>query len=155
MDPFNGSNFTFWALKMKMYLMSKGLWAAVNGGSLVTALQEQQAHAAIVLNLSDTQLMHVINSDTARGAWEALAQVHRTKDMASRLWLKEKFASFKYTAVDMSAHVMELGQLVLEMKGADCGPSEEDMCATMLRSLPSSYESLVQAFRMSVTTFSF
>lgn len=75
--------------------------------------------------------------------------------MASRLWLKEKFASFKYTATDMSAHVMELERLVLEMNGAECRPSEEDVCATMLRSLPASYESLVQAFRMSVTTFSF
>uniref|UniRef100_A0AAV1UN22 GAG-pre-integrase domain-containing protein n=1 Tax=Peronospora matthiolae TaxID=2874970 RepID=A0AAV1UN22_9STRA len=50
---------------------------------------------------------------------------------------------------------MELEQLVLKVNGAECGPSEEDKCATMLRSLPASYESLVQAFCMSVTTFSF
>ena len=53
MEPFDGTNFTLWAFKMKMYLMSKGLWEAVNGGEIVTAMQEQQAHAAIVLNLSD------------------------------------------------------------------------------------------------------
>ena len=53
----------------------------------------------------------------------------------------------------MSTHVMELERLVLEMNGAECGPSEEDVCATMLRSLPASYKSLVQAFRMSVTQF--
>ena len=55
----------------------------------------------------------------------------------------------------MTAHVMELERLVMEMNGAECGPSEEDACAIMLRSLPASYESLVQEFRMSVTTFSF
>nr|CCA21915.1 AlNc14C138G7146 [Albugo laibachii Nc14] len=55
----------------------------------------------------------------------------------------------------MSAHVMELERLVMEMNGADCVLSEKDMCATMLRSLPASYESLVQAFRMSVARFSF
>uniref|UniRef100_A0AAV1T9P9 CCHC-type domain-containing protein n=1 Tax=Peronospora matthiolae TaxID=2874970 RepID=A0AAV1T9P9_9STRA len=75
--------------------------------------------------------------------------------MASRLWLKKKFASFKHTASDMTSHVMELEQLVLKMNEAECGLSEEDMCATMLRSLPISCESLVQAFRISVTTFSF
>ena len=154
MEPFNGTNYTLWAFKMKMYLMSKGLWEAVDGGVATTA-QKQQAHAAIVLNLSDTQLMHVVRTDNARDAWIALARVHRTHDMASRLWLKEKFASFKYTAKDMSAHVMELEELVLKMNGAECGPSEEDVCATLLRSLPASYESLVQAFRMSVTEFSF
>ena len=73
--------------------------------------------------------------------------------MASRLWLKEKFASYKYTAKDISTLVMELERLVFEMNGAECGPSEEDVCATMLRSLPASYYSLVQAFRMSVTQF--
>ncbi|KAJ8517174.1 hypothetical protein ON010_g18358 [Phytophthora cinnamomi] len=50
--------------------------------------------------------------------------------------------------------VMELETLVLKMRNANCGPSEEDVCATKLRSLRASYESLVQAFRMSMTTFS-
>ena len=154
LEPFNGTNYTLWAFKMKMYLMSKGLWEAVDGGS-TTAAKEKQAHAAIVLNLSDTQLMHVVRTESARDAWIALAQIHRTQDMANRLWLKEKFATFKYTTANMSAHVMELQQLVLEMNGAECGPCEEDVCATMLRSLPASYESLVQAFRMSVSRFSF
>ena len=99
--------------------------------------------------------MHVITTSSAREAWGALAQVYRTEDMASRLWLKEKFATFKYTAPDMSAHVLELERLVLDMNGASCGPSEEDTCATLLRSLPVQYESLVQSFRMSVTQFSF
>ena len=107
LEPLNGTNYTLWAFKMKMYLMSKGLWEAVDGGS-TTAAKEQQAHAAIVLNLSDAQLMHVVRTESAREAWIALAQIHRTQDMAKRLWLKEKFATFKYTAADMSAHVMEL-----------------------------------------------
>uniref|UniRef100_A0AAV1VJU0 CCHC-type domain-containing protein n=1 Tax=Peronospora matthiolae TaxID=2874970 RepID=A0AAV1VJU0_9STRA len=75
--------------------------------------------------------------------------------MANRLWLKEKFASFKYAASSMSGHVMEMEDLVMKMKRANCGPSEEDVCAVLLRSLPSSFESLVQAFRMSVASFSF
>ena len=41
------------------------------------------------------------------------------------------------------------------MNGASCGLSEGDTCATLLRSLLAQYESLVQAFRMSVTEFSF
>lgn len=75
--------------------------------------------------------------------------------MVNRLWLKEKFASFKYTAWNISGHVTETEDLVIKMKGADCGPSEEDVCAVMLRSLPTSYESLVKAFCMSVSSFDF
>ena len=59
--------------------------------------------------------MHVITSTTARDAWGGLAQFYHTQDMASRLWLKERFSSFKYTATTMSAHVTELERLVLDM----------------------------------------
>ena len=140
---------------MKMYLMSKGLWGAVSGEELVSTAKEQQAHAAIVLNLSDGQLIHVINAASARDAWGSLAKFHATQDMANRLWLKEKFAAFKYTASSISGHVTELEDIVMKMNNASCGPSEEDVCAVMLRSLPPSYESLVQAFRMSITSFNF
>ena len=154
-EPFDGSNYGLWSFKMKMLLVSKGLWTAVSRAEAVTATKEQQAHAAIVLNLADSQLMHVIGSETATDAWGRLAKFHATQDMASRLWLKEKFASFKYTASSMSGHVTELEELVMKMKSASCGPSEEDICAVMLRSLPPSYDSLVQAFRMAVTSFRF
>lgn len=56
---------------------------------IITAEKEHQAHAAIVFNLSDTQLMHVVRTENMRGAWIALARVHRTQYMASRLWLEE------------------------------------------------------------------
>lgn len=154
-EPFDGSNYALWSYKMKMSLMSKGLWGAVSGEGAPNAVKEQQAHAAIALNLSDSQLMHVIDATSATEAWGRLARFHHTQDMANRLWLKEKFASFKYTASNMSGHVMELEDLVMKMRSANCAPSEEDICAVMLRSLPASYESLVQAFRMSITSFEF
>ena len=152
---FDGTNYPLWALKIKMYLVSKKLWKAVDATSGVSEAKEQQAHAAIVTSLSDNQLMHVITTSSALKAWVALVQVHRTQDMASRLWLQEIFPTFKCTAPDMSAHVLELERLMLDMNGVSCGPSEEDTCATLLQILPAQYESFVQAFRMSVTQFSF
>ena len=55
---------------MKMYLVSKELWEAVDSTSSVIEAKEQQARATIVLNLSGTQLMHVITTSSAREAWE-------------------------------------------------------------------------------------
>lgn len=92
---------------MKIFLMSKGLWEAGAGGPGVTAIKEKQAHAAIVLNLSDSPLMHVIRTSSAQEVWTALDRFHRMQDMASRLWLKEKFASFNHTATDMNSDVTE------------------------------------------------
>ena len=37
MEPFDGTNYTLWKFKMKMFLMSKGLWEDVDGSAPVTA----------------------------------------------------------------------------------------------------------------------
>ena len=60
-------------------------------------------------------MMHVIGSKTARDAWGKLPMFHRTLDMEYRLWLNEKFSSFKYTASSISSHVAELEELVLKI----------------------------------------
>ncbi|KAE8891950.1 hypothetical protein PF005_g7760 [Phytophthora fragariae] len=39
-EAFDGSNYALWSYKMKMYLMSKGLWGAVSGEGDVTAVKE-------------------------------------------------------------------------------------------------------------------
>ena len=70
-------------------------------------------HEAIVLNLANSQLLHVIGAETARAAWGNRASFHYTQGMANRLWLTEKFASFKYNASSISAHVTELEELEL------------------------------------------
>ena len=54
LEPFDGTNYSLWSFNMEMYLISKGLWEAVDGATPVTAEKEQQAHAVIVLNLNDS-----------------------------------------------------------------------------------------------------
>ena len=68
----------------------QGTMGGCGKATLVTAEKEQQAHAAIIRNLSDSQLMHVITATTAGDAWGGLAKFHHTQDMASRLWIKEQ-----------------------------------------------------------------
>ena len=114
-EPFDGSSYTLWSFKMKMLLVSKGLWNAIFGEEAVTIAKEQQAHAAIVLSMADSQLMHVITARYAWDAWGKLAMFHRTQDMANRLWLKEKVSSFKYTASSISSHDTEFKELVLKI----------------------------------------
>ena len=99
--------------------------------------------------------MHVISLETATDAWGKLAIFHRMQVRAHRLWLKEKFASFRCTSSSICGLVMALEDLVMKMQNANCGPSEDDICLMTLRSLPPSYESLVQAFRMEVISFKF
>ncbi|GAB9477250.1 reverse transcriptase, partial [Globisporangium polare] len=140
---------------MMMYLRSRGLWGQVEGSAPADPALMEKAHAAIVLGLTDSQVLHVIATTTAAEAWGVLQRLNESKDMASRMWLKEKFSTFRYTASSMEKHFEELEALVLQMGGAGCRPDEDDVCATLLRSLPASFEGLVQAFRMSVTKFAY
>uniref|UniRef100_A0AAV1UE33 DUF4219 domain-containing protein n=1 Tax=Peronospora matthiolae TaxID=2874970 RepID=A0AAV1UE33_9STRA len=154
-DKFDGSNYQLWSFKMMMYLWSRGLWGQVDGRSPPDRALMEQAHAAIVLSLTDSQVLHVITTATAMDAWNTLQRLNESKDMASRMWLREKFSTFRYTASSMEKHFEELEAFVLQMGGAGCLPDEEDVCATLLRSLPASFEGLVQAFRMSVGKFTY
>ena len=60
---------------MKMYMMSKGSWGVLEGEETTSAAKKQQAHALIVLNLSESQSMHVIDSATAREAWRKVGAI--------------------------------------------------------------------------------
>jgi len=154
-DKFDGTNYPLWSFKMKMFLRSRGLWGQVDGSAPPDLGLMEQAHAAIVLSLTDPQVLHVIATTTAGEAWATLKGLNESKDMASRMWLKEKFSTYRYTSSTMEKHIEELEALVLQMGGAGCRPEEEDICATLLRSLPASFEGLVQAFRMSVMEFTY
>ena len=74
-----------------------------------------------------------------------LKNFHQSRDVASRMWFREQFASFKFASRNMEAHVGELEALVMRMESAGCPVNPEDVCATLLRSLPPSYDGLVQA----------
>ena len=154
-DKFDGTNYPLWSFKMKMYLRSRGLWGQVDGSAPLDLSLMEQAHAAIVLSLTDSQVLHVVATTTAVEAWAVLRGMNESRDMASRMWLKEKFATFRFTTSTMEKHFEELEALVLQMGSAGCRPDEDDLCATLLRSLPSSFDGLVQAFRMSVGKFTY
>ena len=79
MDKFIGTNYNLWSIKMKMYLQSKNLWQCVENPKFETAedvIMSQKAHAAIVLSLDDTQLLHVASAANANEAWGGLASYH-------------------------------------------------------------------------------
>ena len=111
----------------------QGLMEIVSSIDVLDPLKEQQAHAAIKLNLSVMQIMHVIDTTNARDAWGRLTKFHRTQDMANRLYLNEKFALFKYTVLSISGHATELEDFLMKMTRTGCVPSEDDVRAVVLR----------------------
>ena len=137
---------------MKIYLMLKGLWDTVASGSGVTATEEQQAHAVIVLNLSESLLMQGVHTISAQESWTVLPRYYHTQDMASRLWLMRSLrhsiqGDGHQSARDTDSPTRD-GNEKIQLRS-----KWEDVCSTMIRSLAASYESLVQAFRLRAARF--
>jgi hypothetical protein len=147
---FDGTNYQLWSFKMRMLLTAKGLWGQVDGTAKEDTDKKDQAQAIIVLRLEDNQLIHVMRARTPSEVWKILEKLNMKKDMSTKLWLKEKYATYRYTQGSIGKHLEELEKLVLDMEMAGCVPDEQDICATLIRSLPPAYESLVQAVRFSL-----
>ena len=142
-----------WALKMEMYLKGKELWGAVAEDMPINEENKhkiQKAHSVIVLHLEDSQLLHVVHSKSAKQAWITLANLNNTDDMSTKMYLKERFSSFKYESGTMKELLQKFEELLVEMVVAKCTPEESDVVACLLRSLPSEYDALVQALRLSI-----
>ena len=155
-EKLDGTNYKMWSFKMKTVLMSKNLWACIENPTHETPTEMmQKAYAEIIIRISDSQILHVMTATSPQEVWMVLQKIHANKDIASKMWLKEKFMTFRYNSPSMEKHIEELESLVMSMSGAGCKPDEDDICMVLLRSLPAKYESLVQAHRMSVTTLSF
>lgn len=78
-EKLNSNNYKLWVFRVKHYLC-RGLWEYVqNPPEDPTAAEEvADSHAlvAIVLSLSDDQIVHVINANNSAEAWESLRAVY-------------------------------------------------------------------------------
>ena len=81
--------------------------------------------------------------------------LNERNDISRRMQLKENDATFKFTSTSAQEHISKLEMLILDMESAGCRPDEEDLSLTLLRSLPSKYDNMVQAIRMSELKLNF
>lgn len=103
-DKFDGTSYQLWGFKMKMNLRSRGLWGQVDGSLTQDPSLMEQAHVAIVLSLADSQVLHVVTTTTTAKTWMVLLWMNNSRDMESRMWLKEKFAAFRFSESTMEKH---------------------------------------------------
>uniref|UniRef100_A0A5S6QLX5 CCHC-type domain-containing protein n=1 Tax=Trichuris muris TaxID=70415 RepID=A0A5S6QLX5_TRIMR len=146
----NGSNYQIWKLKMKVLLMKDGLWDVVNHVKPEPTPQgwyqrECKAIAAICLTVEDDQLLHLMQHETAREMWQALQRLHERSSIGSRLYLKRKLYSMRFTHGSMQAHLNAMLEIVAQLRGMGKNVEDDDLVAVMLCSLPDSYSALITA----------
>ena len=158
-DKFDGSNFHLWKFKMQMALEDKDLWDIVSGGEVEptgegtteASVQKfrkraRKALATICLSLSDSQLSLVRSANTAKDAWSKLENHYEVKSLANKLFLRKKYFTASMSEGDtMMEHINKMRSLAEQMASVGAQVSEEDQVATLLCSLPDSYDNLIVA----------
>lgn len=146
----NNSNYFVWKFKIQLLLTKEGSWDCVTKTKPLTAgddwdKKDGQGYATIGLNVDDEQLIHIRNAKTAKEAWDALKMYHEKSTPNSSVRCMKQIMRMRLPeGGDMETHLARINELFQQMLdlGSEINP-EDWKAATMLGSLPDSYDSLV------------
>lgn len=148
----NGDNYFNWKFKMEMLMKEKGVWKAIKDTAPepVTSewtVMDEKALTTIALNVEDDQIPHIRNSVTAKFAWNALKEFHEKDTPSNRVYLFRTIMSQRLEeGGNVEAHVAKMNELYQKLLAlSDEIKPEFFMSATLLGSLPSSYDSMILA----------
>ena len=99
-----------------------------------------------VFSISDTQLSLVRSANTAGEAWSKLENHYEVKSLANKLFLRKRYFTATMSENDtMMVGINKMRCLAEQMASVGAQVSEEDQVATLLCSLPDSYNNLIVA----------
>ena len=107
-------------------------------------LKNLKAYSTLVLSMDESVAHLIINCDEdAKEVWSHLLSHYERKTMASKLALKQKFIAMKLVDGESFAEYSEnIRQIAGQLKSMGSPPTEDDLLATLLHGLPSSYEGI-------------
>lgn len=143
-DKLNGENFNIWKFKIKLFLVHKECWSAIEASSTVTSSVDQKALAIIGLAIKDDQIVHVQNSKTAKEAWDALHEVYEDSGTASKVMLQDQLMTTKLASGEsVKGHIGKLRSIVSKLSTISVVISDDQYVIILLRSLPQEFDQLV------------
>eukprot|EP00253_Pinus_taeda_P023743 PITA_23743 len=162
-EKFNGHSFELWKLKMEDLLVDKDQWIAVDPGTKLTEVTDeewkkldQKVKSTIRLCVSDSILLNVSGEATAKALWEKLGTLYQSKSLVNKLFLQKKLYNLRMKDGDsVTEHLNAFNNVVSQLLSVDIKISYEDKCISLLCSLPDSWDSLVIAIGSNATALQF
>lgn len=115
----------------------------------------KKARNTIVLSLSDQVLRKVVKEKSAAEIWLKLEQVFITKTLPNRIYLKQKFYSFKMNENKSIDHnIDEFTKLVSDLEVLEVVIDDEGQAIFLLNSLPGQYDQLRDTLKYGKETLS-
>lgn len=151
-EKLNNENFFNWRYKIEMLLKEKGIWTVVKDvkPDPVTPAwtsNDEKAHSTIALNVCDNQIQHIRNCKSAKEAWTALKEFHEKDTPGNRVFILRTIMRQRLEeGGDLEVHVNKMNELFQRLLalGDEIKP-DFFMSATLMGSLPDSYDPLITA----------
>ena len=154
---FNGLGFHTWQVKLKGYLMKKGLWSIITteaGDNLTTPqlrernLKDEKALGILLTSVADDIVHHLDQASTAKDAWDTLERTFGAKGKHSKISLKMQLYSLNmHDNETLSSVVNRLKSICTQLSHIECNIDEDDKIAILLKSLPMQYENIVTVLK--------
>lgn len=110
--------------------------------------KDKRVKNLIKMCLSDQILRKVMKEPTAAGIWKALETDYQAKTLPNRIYLKQRFASFKMEEnKSIEENLDSFQKLVDDLARLNISISDEDQDIQLLTSLPPLYEALVHTLK--------
>ena len=165
-ERFDGKgDFGLWKYKMLMQLELLGLDSMIQEVTVTSSetdkekdeelpevkvdpLKDKKAKNLICMSLGNLVLRKVMKETTALGVWKALERDYQTKTLPNRIYMKQRFASFKmddHKSIEENLDIFL--KLVSDLASLNINISDEDQAIQVLSSLPQQFDSLVDTLK--------
>lgn len=146
------TNYTTWAMKMKVFMQAYGVWDAVELKDPEVAAEEKmdkRALAIIYQGVADEILLTVADKKTSKDVWEAIKtlclgaeKVRKAKSQT----LKSEFEALKMKETEaLDDFCMRLNGLVTNIRALGETIKEEYVVKKLLRAVPTRFLQIVSA----------
>jgi hypothetical protein len=150
---FNGTNFAFWKVRMRTYLMSLGadVWEVVETGytkpTVFLSKDEKleftfnaKAMNAILSGLAESEFVKVMNLQTAKEMWEKLISSYEENEKVKDAKLQTHRLRFEQLRMNedenISKFFLKVDEMVNAMRGLGETIDDSHLVQKILRSLP-------------------
>jgi len=149
------NNYEVWRMQMKSVLVYNDLWGYVSGtivkpedadAAAAWIVKDEKALALIVLGVSKTEIGHIRNQTTSKGAWNELEKIHKSQGPVRKAVLyRQLYQTKKMPDQSMAQFVNEFQQRADMLADVGVVVPQELLSIMLLSNLPDEFENFCVA----------
>lgn len=146
------SNYTAWALKMKVFMQAQGVWNVVEPSDPKAAVEEKSdkvAMAMIYQGIPEDVLLSMAEKKTTKDVWEAIKTLCQGVDRAKKAKIQTLKSEFEALCMKDSENIddfhMKMNGLVTNIRALGEEMTEPYVVKKLLRAVPARFLQITSA----------